>query len=155
MLFRSLIDGSVFNPVPIAPTFHDLTDMTIAVNLNGPAVSVQVETSEAETAATGLAAFTERIRNFFAEFKNEEAKNEEQSWDMFYVLNQSIDAMQGVIARQKLAAHPPDVAIDIPRNACGTLEFDRAEEMIALGYAKAQEHLGGTQNPLTDNVGIS
>lgn len=150
-----LIDGSVFNPVPIAPTFRDLTDLTIAVNLNGAAVAVQEESPESEPPATGLAAFTERIHNFFAESKNEEAKSEEQSWDMFYVLNQSIDAMQGIIARQKMAAHPPDVAIDIPRNACGTLEFDRAEEMIALGYAKAQAHLAGTQNPLTGNAGIS
>jgi len=30
-----LIDGGVLNPVPIAPTFNDNTDMTIAVNLGG------------------------------------------------------------------------------------------------------------------------
>jgi len=30
-----LIDGGVLNPVPIAPTFHDNTDLTIAVNLGG------------------------------------------------------------------------------------------------------------------------
>ena len=31
-----LIDGGVLNPVPIAPTFHDNTDMTLAINLGGP-----------------------------------------------------------------------------------------------------------------------
>ena len=31
----TLIDGGVLNPVPIAPTFKDLTDLTIAVNLGG------------------------------------------------------------------------------------------------------------------------
>ena len=31
--------------------------------------------------------------------------------------------------------------IEIARNACGILEFDRADEMIALGYRKAQESL--------------
>lgn len=30
-----LVDGGVLNPVPIAPTFHDETDLTIAVNLGG------------------------------------------------------------------------------------------------------------------------
>ena len=30
-----LIDGGVLNPVPIAPTFSDATDLTIAVNLGG------------------------------------------------------------------------------------------------------------------------
>jgi NTE family protein len=32
----ALIDGGVLNPVPIAPTFGDNTDLTIAVNLGGP-----------------------------------------------------------------------------------------------------------------------
>ena len=137
----TLIDGSIFNPVPIAPTFHDLTDLTVAVSLNGPAEPAKEE-EPIETAAepTGLAAFTARVRDFFA--RGKEAKDQdEEHWDMFYVVSQSLDAMQGVIARQKLAAHPPDLLIDIPRNACGTLEFDRADEMIALGYARASECL--------------
>jgi NTE family protein len=46
--------------------------------------------------------------------------------------------MQSTIARQKLAAYPPDTVIEIPRNACKTLEFDRAAEMIDLGYRKAR-----------------
>ena len=49
--------------------------------------------------------------------------------------------MQSTIARQKLAAYPPDYIIEIARNACGILEFDRASEMIALGYKSAQEQL--------------
>ena len=31
-----LLDGGILNPVPIAPTFSDDTDMKIAVNLGGP-----------------------------------------------------------------------------------------------------------------------
>jgi len=50
--------------------------------------------------------------------------------------------MQSTIARQKLAAYPPDKTIEIARNVCGTLEFDRAEELIELGYQKAGECLG-------------
>ena len=30
-----LVDGGVLNPVPVTPTFHDNTDITIAVNLGG------------------------------------------------------------------------------------------------------------------------
>ena len=50
--------------------------------------------------------------------------------------------MQGAIARQKLAAYPPDHTIVIARDACGTLEFARAEAMIALGYKAASKELG-------------
>jgi len=40
-----------------------------------------------------------------------------------------------------LAAYPVDYLIEIPRNACGTVEFDRASEMIELGYKNAGESL--------------
>jgi len=33
-----------------------------------------------------------------------------------------------------LAAYPPDVEIEVPRNLCGTLEFNRADEIIEYGY---------------------
>jgi NTE family protein len=140
----TLIDGSVFNPVPIAPTYHDLTDLTIAVNLNGPPLQVHEEPrEEAQTESAGT--FGDKVRHFFAGLKGEKTDDhdQDQDWDMLYVVNQSIDAMQGMIARQKLAAHPPDALISIPRNACGTLEYDRATEMIALGYRAAEEQMAG------------
>jgi len=34
---RSLVDGGLLNPVPITPTLRDLTDCTIAVDINAPA----------------------------------------------------------------------------------------------------------------------
>ncbi len=45
---EDLIDGGVLNPVPIAPTFSDETDITIAVNLGGT-VESQAETKEEKT----------------------------------------------------------------------------------------------------------
>lgn len=60
---------------------------------------------------------------------------------MHEIAQQSFDAMQETIARQKLAAYPPDIMIEIARNACGTLEFNAADHMIALGYTKAQQYL--------------
>src|SRR3954468_22731546 len=33
---RKLLDGSLVNPVPIAPTLTDMTELTVAVNLSGP-----------------------------------------------------------------------------------------------------------------------
>lgn len=135
----TLIDGSIFNPVPIAPTFHDTTDLTLAVSLNGPAEPSEESGTDSDSATTGQTSFRERLRQFFANLSNDTPEDEEHSWDMKYVVSQSLDAMQGVIARQKLAAHPPDLLIEIARNACGTLEFDRADEMIALGYRKTEE----------------
>ncbi|MDR3386603.1 MAG: patatin-like phospholipase family protein [Rudaea sp.] len=37
---RTLVDGGLLNPVPITPTLRDLTDCTIAVDVNAPAESL-------------------------------------------------------------------------------------------------------------------
>ena len=38
---RTLVDGGLLNPVPITPTLRDLTDCTIAVDVNAPAEPAQ------------------------------------------------------------------------------------------------------------------
>lgn len=53
--------------------------------------------------------------------------------DALDVIAMSIEAMQDRIARYQLAACRPDLLIEIPVDACGVLEFDRGDEMIALG----------------------
>src|SRR5690606_21988727 len=57
------------------------------------------------------------------------------------VMYHSLDAMQSVLVRYRLAGYPPDVLITVPRDACRSLEFHRAEEMIALGRDLAEREL--------------
>ena len=137
-----LIDGGVLNPVPIAPTFGDETDMTIAVNLGGK-VEIKEEQNGAQTSTgTDSSPLKEKVSLFIKRFQQSTKKTGKLNWGVYDIANQAFDAMQSTIARQKLASYPPDHIIEIARNACGTLEFDRASEMIALGYKRAQERLG-------------
>ena len=57
---------------------------------------------------------------------------------MYEVADKAFDTMKSTIARLKIATYPPDIEIDIARNACGTLDFDKASELINLGYKKAK-----------------
>ncbi|MGA3160979.1 MAG: patatin-like phospholipase family protein [Terracidiphilus sp.] len=133
-----LVDGGVLNPVPIAPTSGDETDMTIAVNLNGLAES-PIEPVEASAAPQSpLSPIREKINRFISRLQPSMPGGGSRDWGPYEIAIQGFEAMQSTIARQKLAAYPPDVVIDIPRSACKTLEFNRAAEMIALGYRKAQ-----------------
>ena len=59
----------------------------------------------------------------------------------FEVMAKSLDAMQDRIARFQVAAYPPDLLVEIPVDACGVLDFHRAEDMIALGYAITRDLL--------------
>lgn len=138
----TLIDGGVLNPVPIAPTFGDQTDITIAVNLGG-AIQKNIKkpdqiTAKKEQTVVRDSYIHKKITSFISNFSssNDDSKSAERG--AFDIVDQALDAMQGTIARQKLAAYPADYVVEIARNACGVLEFDRAQELIDLGYQKAQ-----------------
>jgi len=135
-----LIDGGVLNPVPIAPTFGDHTDMTIAVNLGGPARFEKPKKAEPEEKKTSI--FTAKISHYISKFQSSLITDSIIDLSAYDIANQAFDAMQGTIARLKLAAYPPDYTVEIARNACGTFDFDRASEIIKLGYTTAEETLG-------------
>ena len=137
-----LIDGGVLNPVPIAPTFSDKTDLTIAVNLGGKSEHRLDTKPKPKSKPDKKSPFAEKISDFVDSFKGSAVSHVAPDWDAYDIANQAFDAMQGAIARQKLAAYPADYFIEIPRNACGTLELDRASEMIDLGYKRTQESMG-------------
>ncbi|MFV1983121.1 MAG: patatin-like phospholipase family protein [Thiohalomonadales bacterium] len=136
-----LIDGGVLNPVPIAPTFSDATDLTIAVNLGGNIDNKEKITIENDSKSENISPFTEKITEFIESFKDTTVNHITKEWAAYDIANQAFDAMQSTIARQKLAAYPADYFVEIARNACGTLEFNLASEMIQLGYKKTQETL--------------
>lgn len=135
---RKLIDGAVMNPIPIAPTVGDASDLVIAVNASGElregiasAAKVPTEGPISETQAGKL---QERIVHFLEGLHSARSEQKEDDESITEVVYTAFDAMQSTIARQKIAAYPPDILIEISRNAANIMEFDRADEMIELGY---------------------
>ena len=134
---RQLLDGALVNPVPIAPTLNDTTDLTVAVNMIGP-----VELRPLLVSRTSIPdgnPYRPRIRAFIdgLHLSREPAS---PSHGIFNIAFASMEAMQNTIARLKLAAYSPDVTVEIPRNACGFFEFWRAEEfLIALGRERTAQ----------------
>jgi len=142
---RMLLDGGLVNPVPIAPTFGDDTDMTIAVNLGGaydPDLNMAEPTSDI---ANSIEQYHKRIKSFLAGLQDKSDSVPEKDWGLFDTLNLSFETMQGTIARMKLAAYAPDHIIEVPRNVCRSLEYDRADEIIAYGENRAAEVLSHLQ----------
>jgi NTE family protein len=133
---RVLVDGGLVNPIPIAPTLNDSTDLTIAVSLSG--LEEDYTPPGTNERSDDQNSYRERITQFLnklLESGNPSPENDES--DAADLVIRSIDVMQGAIARLKLAAYAPDKTIEIPRNACSFFEFHRAEEMAELGYERA------------------
>ena len=52
---------------------------------------------------------------------------------IFDVVIHSIEVMESIITAYRMAANRPDVLIEVPTDACTAFDFQRADEMIALG----------------------
>jgi len=131
---RLLVDGGLVNPIPIAPTLNDATDLTIAVNLNAMTPAHEREAARKRLQTPHI---DDEHRSRIAQFIDEWFTRDDKKPDTLAaaeVLTRSIDVMQGAIARLKLAAYAPDEVIDIPREAASFFEFHRAREMAELGY---------------------
>jgi len=124
---KNLVDGGVLNPVPIAPTFHDMTDLTISVNLGGEATIHPLKKQSTQTNS-----LRKTIQEYFTKFSLPESFLKEDN--IYMIANKSFDTMQSNIAKMKLSAYPSDIEIDIPINLCGTFEFHKAAELIEYGY---------------------
>ncbi|WP_231384377.1 patatin-like phospholipase family protein [Thioalkalivibrio sp. ALE23] len=159
---RLLVDGGLLNPVPIAPTLYDDSDVTIAVSLNGrvderlgPKRSSPGD-HQGDSAATRLRdglrsardVLPDRIGSWLQDWQGrlglDEAdpqlsrEQEARALGMIDMVSHSIEAMQGSIARFRVAAYNPEHLIEVPVNACGVFDFHRAREMIDLGYELAE-----------------
>jgi NTE family protein len=144
---RLLLDGGLVNPIPIAPTFSQTSDLTIAVNLHGRP-EPKASKSPIKTAGKPPAdsTYRDRIANFFDEMLKNLTPGDDTGLGLFDILARSFDSVQNIVVRFKLAAYSPDVIIDIPRNICMSYEYYRAKELIEYGERKAAEILSGSKN---------
>lgn len=137
---EELIDGGVLNPVPIAPTFGDNTDITLAVNLGGEPEALTQKMPQT-TQQPMESKLHHKITHFIDSLGSSVKSKMSFNFAAYDIANQAFDAMQSTIARQKLAAYPADITLEVPRNACGTLQFERSQEMIDRGYQLAKDRL--------------
>lgn len=66
---------------------------------------------------------------------------------MVELFARSLDTVQATLTRFKLAAQPPDLLVEISRDAGAFYEFHRADEFIAIGRQRTREALKHWQPP--------
>lgn len=145
----TLVDGGLLNPVPIAPTFRDRTDLTIAVNLNGEVRPPErpLQRAKRQALAPPKVDLVSRIRQFLDTASAGADRTGPADLGMLELVTRSFETMQNAIAAVKLAAYAPDAVIQVPRDACGAHEFHRVRELIELGYRLAGESLASIRDP--------
>ena len=146
----TLIDGGVLNPLPITCVRRNPGDLLVVVNVNAaiPYEPIQlsakepepVKVEEAEANESSLNAQLELIKSKVKSFlpNSEEGttppkKVPPKTPGFFDLMVESIELMQDKMTSLIVEDHQPDLTINISKDAAGTFEFYRAEEMLALG----------------------
>jgi NTE family protein len=142
---RTLVDGGLLSPLPLAPAQGHSTDRTIAVSLNGspcgPPAPREPKPAETDDDADEPVTFAllERLKAGARKVLGPPKPRPGDS--ALDTIARSVEAMQDRIARYQIAAYRPDLVIEVPVDACGVLDFHRARELIALGERLARDAL--------------
>lgn len=134
---RTLVDGGLLNPVPVAPTLRTLTDLTIVVDVNGPASETSAQNDDEDDEGASL---MRRMVNYVESWGGD-GPSAAEGLALSEVLMRSLETMQAALTRHHLAVFRPDIVISVPKNACMVHEFYRAGPIIELGRTLAREQL--------------
>lgn len=138
---RTLIDGGILDPVPIAPTLRGINDLVVVVDVNGPAVyPAPLEASqEADEDDRGMMT---KVREFMHGWRDNDREDAETNRPgLMAVMMRALDTMEAAMARHHMAIFSSDIMISIPKNTCFVHEFHRAPEIIELGEKLANQAL--------------
>ncbi len=161
---RLLADGGILDPLPMAPIAAVNADLTIAVSLSGddpapgintPQPRVTTEflgrmwrstTALLDTATAQRMMDSPAAKSVLGRFSSALDETPVEPAEgvpalprlgSFEIMNRTIDIAQSALARHTLATYPPDLLIEVPRTACRSLEYHRAEEVIEIGQELA------------------
>jgi len=123
-----LVDGGVLNPLPVAPTMSDRSDLTVAVNLYGPEMDEEEKVSHSER----YDSLIERVASK-AKHAIKERLNRQEHTHAFSILDASFDTMQQSLTQFRIGGYPPDVMLELPKNICSTFDFHKARMLIRAG----------------------
>lgn len=144
---RELVDGGLLAPVPIAATRMSHADRVVAVDVNSrdlvrPARPVPPPVEAGASAVGGDAApgLGEKFAALLDGLKEMRPSRIVQP-GLLDLMSRSLDTMQAQLTRLQLALDPPDVLVQVPRDACLFYEFWRARELIELGREAAARAL--------------
>lgn len=136
-----LVDGGVVNPIPLDRVKRTEGDILVAVDLNAPYEMKKEHESAIGHMRKKLADIIDNITDKKKVEEIETAsqnKGYEDDEDMGFValLNESSALMLQCNSERSIALYPPDILIRIAKNAYGTMEFYKFDEIVQLGRDK-------------------
>jgi NTE family protein len=135
-----IVDGGILNPVPVNRVFRHDDDILVAVDVSA---FIPYDNPPEVIAEPG---FIEQFHNWkLADFLHKSEKNpavpKKISTGYFNLMVDSSLLMLAQIRRLTFEKNPPDLLVEISKDACSIFDFYKASEMIELGEKTAVECL--------------
>ena len=140
-----MVDGGVLNPVPVNRVKRQPDDLLVAVNVNAQIPLQTKENTEKKNGYISQLAngrfkpLQEKLSHMFPAHKKD-------SIGYFELVTETSALMLSQISRLNLELNPPDLLIEISRQAAGTFGFYKADELIDLGRQEAKAALEKLNN---------
>lgn len=144
---RLLVDGALVNPVPVSACQALGANMIIAVNLNGDIVGKARKPGNSYPTVAGFDPLNNDTNPEMAQKASQVGwarrlfKRDPDSPSLFGVMISAMNIVQDRLARSRLAGEPPDVLISPRIGHIGLMEFEKVDELIALGEAAVEAML--------------
>jgi NTE family protein len=126
-----LVDGGVLNPIPINRVKRNHGDLLVAVDVNAQIpFKKEISAKEPEKNNHGYHKYLNmaqsRLNNYIPKNKNDQV-------GYFNLVNKSISLMTHQISQLTIEKYPPDILINVSREAFETYEFYKAQDIIKEG----------------------
>lgn len=146
---RWLVDGGLVNPVPVSLCRAMGADWVIAVDLSSDLVGHRLKPKTArpprkkdrQEARSITDSVMARLQNGISQLGIGQGEMADKPPAMLDVLASSINIMQVLITRSRLAGEPADVMITPQLAELGLMEFHRASTAIETGRRAAEQAL--------------
>jgi len=143
---RFLVDGALVNPCPVSVCQAKGARMTIAVDLHADMIGKAAKPGSNYQTIAGFDLFNEKDvpleeqKPFLLNpLSLKLFKREPAAPSLFGVMVSALGIIQDRLTRSRLAGDPPDIHIKPKIGHIGMLEFEKAEELIALGADAAEK----------------
>ena len=143
-----LVDGGVLNNIPTSHAPRIPGDLLVVANVNAriPVHLPEVSTEEGEKQRK---AYQKKIKEFYEHLHKilpqvtaeKQGQSDEEKLGYFHLIDRTISLMTYHMAQMSLKHYSPDVLIEVSRDSCGTYDFFKADQMVAMGREAAAASL--------------
>lgn len=143
-----LVDGGVLNNIPVNHAIRIPGDLLMVVNVNAsipvsrPEISAEEQEKQKHVYQKKIEEFQSHLQKILSITPSDkQSQNHEEKMGYFNLIDKTVTLMTDRLAQMLLKDYNPDLLIEVSHDACGTFDFYKAEEMVALGREAAHKSL--------------